>query len=56
MAKNESDLNGVGGSTGVTSCYKHFISRLEVDGNRVKDFAIGRKAVYLLMGSDNEKY
>lgn len=55
MAKSPSDVDGIGSLSGVTSCFKHYISRLEVDGSRVKDFAMGRSAVYLLMGSNDEQ-
>lgn len=56
MACSESDLEFIGGaSVGLTSCYKHLISRLEVDGNRVEDFAIGRESVYLLMAADKQE-
>ena len=56
MACSESDLEFIGGATvGLTSCYKHLISRLEVDGSRVEDFAIGRESVYLLMAADKQE-
>ena len=55
MATAEEGLKHLGGSASLTSAYKHYISRMEVDGSRVEDFDIGRSAVYLLMAADKQE-
>ena len=45
----------IGGSTGMELLFKQIISKLEVDGSRVEDFAMGKSACYFLMAADNQE-
>jgi len=53
LSHEEEHLKRIGGAANITSEYKHFISRLTVDGSKVEDFAMGKEASYILMAADN---
>lgn len=55
MCYEESHKKHVGGTSTLTEAYKHYISRMEIDGDRVEDFAVGRSCVYLLMAADKQE-
>ena len=54
LSTSEENLLFMGGAASLKREYKHFISRLEVDGSRVEDFAMGRKSAYILMAADKQ--
>jgi hypothetical protein len=54
LSTAEENLKRIGGSAALKSEYKHFISRLEVDGSRVDDFAMGKESSYILMAADKQ--
>jgi len=54
LSMTEESLTCIGGSSSLKSEYKHFISRLSVDGSKVEDFAMGKKCSYILMAADKQ--
>ena len=54
LSTTEENLKYVGGAASLKSEYKHFISRLDVDGSRVEDFAMGKRSAYILMAADKQ--
>lgn len=53
LSLSEDNLKRIGGAASLTSEYKHFISRLSIDGAKVEDFAMGKESSYILMAADN---
>ena len=54
LSTSEENLRYIGGAASLKREYKHFISRLDVDGSRVEDFAMGKRSTYILMAADKQ--
>ena len=54
LSRDEEHLKVIGGAASIKSEYKHFINRLEIDGDRVEDFAMGKACAYILMAADKQ--
>ena len=55
MSRTAEYLKRVGGTARLKEEYKHYIQKLEVQGDRVQDFAVGKEAAYLLMAADKQE-
>lgn len=55
LSRDEEHLKVIGGAASIKSEYKHFINRLEVNGDRVEDFAMGKACAYILMAADKQE-
>jgi len=54
LSLSENSLNVIGGASSFKPEYKHLISRLDVDGSRVEDFAMGKQSAFILMAADKQ--
>ena len=55
MSRTAEHLSRIGGAARLKEEYKHYIHKLEVAGDRVQDFAMGKEAAYLLMAAENQE-
>ena len=55
LSRSEEKLRTIGGAASVKSEYKYYINRLEVNADRVEDFAMGKSAAYILMAADKQE-
>ena len=53
LCRGESDLNAIGGPS-VKSELKHYLSRIEIDGSMVQDFAMTKFAAIFTMKPETE--
>ena len=55
MSCNEEFHSYLGGSAILKEGYKRYIKLIDIDGNKVQDFDMGRKSCFFLMGSDKKE-
>ena len=55
MSYNEEFHSYLGGSAILKEGYKRYIKLIDIDGNEVQDFDMGRKSCFFLMGSDKKE-
>jgi len=48
LCPNQDCFKHIGGSDNITSVYKHYINKINIDGETIADFSMGMESVYFL--------